>query len=248
MPNITYVSYLFSSVDDKVSMAERVEILQPLLHMDAFLILFVDDIYSAWLKDIPVNVKLIVLDLEHDLATISTIRAAGEIKLPTFKDPVKDHKDYLTYLNCKAELLVIARPNVLTPYIAYIDSSIAKHVTNISEITCLDTERMPFISVLGYNEITEISNDYETHAWWHKEPLLISSCFVLPVECVDEWYTLHMTALKKYLSMGCLTWDVNIWASFLRSVKDRVIWYRPEICQTNSGDSWAISTLFDNST
>ena len=42
MTNITYVSYLFSSADDKVSMADRVELIKPLLNINAFLILFVD--------------------------------------------------------------------------------------------------------------------------------------------------------------------------------------------------------------
>jgi hypothetical protein len=96
---------------------------------------------------------------------------------------------------------------------------------------------MPLISLLGCSEVADLYNHHETHSWWNKESMLISSCFILPVDCVDEWYTLHMTALKKHLSMGLLTWDVNIWASFIASVKDRIVWYRPEITQTASGHS-----------
>jgi hypothetical protein len=116
------VSYLFSSPDDKVPIEQRVEWVKPLFQVNNLFILFVDDVYSLWLKDVPANVKLIVLDLEMDLATISTVRAAGELKLPPFRDPEKHNADYLTFLNCKAELLILSRPNVLTPYIAYIDS------------------------------------------------------------------------------------------------------------------------------
>jgi hypothetical protein len=247
MPNITYVSYLFSSPEDKVPIEERIQWLKPLFEMNTLFILFVDDIYAAWLKVVPVNVKLIVLDLEQDLATISTVRASGELKLPPFRDPEKHTSDYLTFLNCKAELLVIARPNVLTPYVAYIDSGISRKVTNITEITALDTDPMPLISLLGCSEVIELSNNYETHAWWYKEAMLISSCFILPLECLDEWYTLNMTGLKKHLSMGCLTWDVNIWVSFLGSVKDRVIWYRPELAQTCSGQAEGDSdTLYES--
>ena len=41
-----------------------------------------------------------------------------------------------------------------------------------------------------------------------------------------------MTALKKHLSMGRLTWDVNIWATFLPDLKERIVF------QTVSNSAW----------
>jgi hypothetical protein len=157
-----------------------------------------------------------------DLATISTIRASHTLKLPLFRNE-NDTYDYLSFLNCKAELLSIARPNVLTPYIAYIDSGISKHVLNLTEITDLDMIDIPFVSIFGSKNVAEVCSDYETYMWNIKETMLSSAFFIMPVESVDEWYTLNMTALKKHLSMGLLTWDVNIWAYFLPSLKGRVV-------------------------
>ena len=231
MPNVTYVSYLFSSVDDKESMAERVAHVKPLLNINAFLILFVDEIYGEWLRPVPANVKLIILDLEMDLATISTIRAAHTLKLPPFRNE-KDTYDYLSFLNCKAELLTIARPNVLTPYIAYIDAGISKHLPNPTEITDLDTDPIVFARLLGSPLVLETSSNYEMYLWNVKESMLSSAFFILAVDAVDEWYRLHMTALKKHLSMGRLTWDVNIWATFLPDVKERIVF------QTVSDSAW----------
>lgn len=234
MPNVTYVSFLFSSVDDKISMAERVERVKLLFNINAFLIFFIDDIYSEWLQDVPSNVKIIVLDLENDLSTIASIRGAGELKLPLFRDILNDTFDSLSFLNSKAELLRIARPNVLTPYIGYIDAGLSKHIPNLREITDLDMIDIDFVSILGSKNVAEVCSDYETYLWNVKETMISTAFFIMPVECVDEWYTLNMTALKKHLSMGKLTWDANIWAYFLPSVKQRVVWYTPNVYQTSS--------------
>jgi len=77
MSNITYVSFLFSSPNDKVSLQQRVEWLQPLLDAKLPLILFLDDIYASFLGALP-DVKIMVVE-HNDLKTILTINAASAV-------------------------------------------------------------------------------------------------------------------------------------------------------------------------
>jgi len=247
MSNVTYVSFLFSCEDDRVPIKQRVEWLQPLLDAGVYIILFVDDIYAEWLGALP-NVKIIVLEM-NDLDTIRTIRAAGNLELPPLRNAEKDTLNFLSYMNCKPELLVMAAPHVTTPYIAYIDAGISKVFSDpstLSKLKTLNVHNIPLVLLPGCKPITEVESF--PYLWKGIHWMLSGGFFIVPKTCVDEWFTLHMTALKKFLSMGCITWEVNVWASFVDSLKDRIVWYSgphndtmitgiPELVQTTSGDS-----------
>lgn len=252
--NVTYVSMLFSCTDDRVPIKQRIEWLQPLLNANLQLILFVDEIYANWLGPLP-NVKIIVVE-NDDLATLRTIKSCGEVELPPLRNQEKDTLNFLSYMNCKPELLVLATPHVVTPYVAYIDAGISKVFKNpdtLLGLRTLNVHNIPLVLLPGCKEISEV--EPFPYLWKGIHWMLSGGFFIVPMTCVDEWYTLHTTALKKFLSMGTITWEVNVWASFTHSVKDRIVWYNgphddtmitgiPESVrlQTSSGSSEPDST------
>ena len=247
MSNVTCVSFLISCENDRVPIKQRIEWFQPLLDTGVYFILFVDAIYAEWLGVLP-NVKIIILELE-DLDTIRTIRAAGNLELPPQRSIEKDTLNFLSFMNCKPELLVIAAPYVTTPYIAYIDAGISKvfkDPNTLMQLKTLNIHDVPLILLPGCNAICELET--YPYLWRGINWMFSGGFFIVPKASVDEWYTLHMTALKKFLSMGAITWEVNVWASFAHSVKDRIVWYSgphndtmitgiPTSVQTTSGDS-----------
>lgn len=224
MSNITYVSFLFSCPDDHTSMKQRVEWLQPMIDCKLPLILFVDDMYAEFIGP-NANIKIIVLELE-DLDTIKRIRAAGNLELPPTRNIDKDTLNFLSFMNCKPELLKLAEPHVTTPYVAYIDSGISKVFSNpdtIASLKELNVHSIPLILLPGCQPIHEVE---EFPFLWKKIHWMLSGgFFILPKTCIEEWYQLHTNALNRFLAMGCITWEVNVWASFINKVKERVVWF-----------------------
>jgi hypothetical protein len=224
MSNVTYVSFLFSCPDDRIPIQQRLELLEPLLDARLPLILFVDEVYAKAIGVIA-HVKIIVLEM-NDLKTILTINSYGELKLPPNRNPVKDTLNFLTYMNCKPELLVIASPHITTPYVAFIDAGISKVLkdkTTLNKLKTLNVHNIPLVLTPGCFQISEL--EPFPHLWKGINWTFSGGFFLVPVSRVDDWFNLHLNALKKYLEMGTITWEVNVWASFANSVKYRIVWY-----------------------
>jgi hypothetical protein len=205
-------------------MKQRVDWLQPMLDNNLRLILFVDDMYAEFLGA-RANVKIIVVELE-DLETIKLIRSAGDLELPPTRNPDKDSLNFLSFMNCKPELVKLAEPHVVTPYIAYIDSGISKVFTHpeiIATLNELNVSNIPLILLPGCEPIHEV--EVFPFLWKKINWMLSGGFFIVPKTCVNEWYELHTKALKRFLAMGCITWEVNVWASFVHTVKDRIVWF-----------------------
>ena len=224
MSNISYVSFLFSCPDDRISMKQRVDWLQPMLDCNLPLILFVDDMYAEFIGS-KANIKIIVLEL-NDLETIRRINSVGALELPPTRNPDKDTLNFLSFMNCKPELLKLAEPHVTTPYVAYIDAGISKVFSNpatIATLKELSVHNIPLVLLPGCQPIHEVE---EFPFLWKKIHWMLSGgFFIVPKTCVEEWYQLHTKALNRFLDMGCITWEVNVWASFVHKIKDRVVWF-----------------------
>jgi hypothetical protein len=224
MSNITYVSFLFSCSDDRIPLQQRLELLDPLIESRIPLILFVDETYAKAIGAIA-HVKIIVLEM-NDLKTILTINSYGELKLPPNRNAIKDTLNFLTYMNCKPELLVIASPHVTTPYVAFIDAGISKILndkTLLKKLKTLNVHNIPLALTPGCFHISDL--EPFPYLWRGINWTFSGGFFVVPLMRVDEWFNLHLNALKKFLEMGTITWEVNVWASFANSVKHRIVWY-----------------------
>jgi len=224
MSNITYVSFLFSSEDDHLSMQQRLELLQPHIDSKIPLILFVDNEYAKAIGTIA-TIKIIVVEM-NEFKTYLTIQSYGELKLPPNRNPIKDSLKYMTYINCKPEALVLALPHVRTPYVAFIDATISKvfkDKTILNKLNTLNVHNIPLVLNPGCFPISEL--EPFPHLWKGINWTFSGGFFVVPVSRADEWFNLHLNALKKFLEMGTITWEVNVWASFANSIKHRIVWY-----------------------
>jgi hypothetical protein len=225
MTNITYVSFLLSCPDDRVSIEQRVEWFLPLFNCKLPLILFVDETYARYLQGRVNGIILITIRME-DLETVREIRAKP-LHLPPQRSKEKDTLNFMTLMNCKPELLVRALPFVRTPYVAYIDAGISKVMkdpSTLSKLSSLKLKDIPLILMPGCHPISKVENF--PLLWNGIHWMLSGGFFVVPIEFAETWYDLHRAALKKFLDMGTITWEVNVWASFLHRFTDHVVWYK----------------------
>ena len=221
MSNITYVTCLVAMRDDRVSVEERLKWIQPLLDCSLNLLIFTDETYAPHLSGQP-QVKL--LDVES-LETFKSVRTANP-KLPLVRNETKDTLNFLALMNSKPELLLLAKPFVSTPYVAYIDAGISKvfkEPGTLKSLEALQVHNIPLVLMPGCHPIREVESF--PFLWKGIHWMLSGGFFVVPTMCISEFYELHAEALQKFLNVGAITWEVNVWASFFHRVSDRVVWY-----------------------
>lgn len=228
MANITYVSFLIKLESDFWGTEKRMEWVQPLLRLEIPMILYVDEFFQKLLTDISPTIKVIPLDIK----TLKTYKAIYDretpLHLPPSRNVKKDTIEYMMLMNSKVELLTLAKEHVTTPYMAYIDSGIfklfkEKEVT-LSRLTTLAVHSIPLVLLPGCHPIGPV--EAFPYLWKGIHWMFSGSLFIAATSRVDEFYSIHMAALKRYLDMGCITWEVNVWASFANSLKDRIVWYK----------------------
>ena len=227
MTNITYVTFLLKVDDDRVDPDTRIEWLKPLLTLNIDLILFTDEFYRS---KIPVvsnpRLRVAIID-KNSLSTLQAIKNAGPLHLPQTRNHEKDTLNFLSLMNVKPELLVIAKGVATTPYLAYLDAGLSKVLKTPTEtlkrLETLSVKNIPLILLPGCHPIQERQGFPDL--WRGIHWMLSGGFFVVPKTCVDEFYDLHMKTLNKYLDMKAITWEVNVWAAFAASVKSRIVWY-----------------------
>ena len=129
-------------------------------------------------------------------------------------------------MNCKSEFLSIAAPHITTPYAAFIDAGISKvfkDKTILNQLKTLNVHNIPLALVPGCIPISDV--EPFPQLWKGINWTFSGGFFVVPLTCVNEWFNLHLTALKKFLAMGTITWEVCVWASFANDLKHRIVWY-----------------------
>jgi len=226
MSNVTYVSFLIHCDDDRVSRDKRLEWALPFFELDANIVLFIDSTYAQEISlHLKPRIKVIELDI-NTLETVKRIKAAGTLQLPYSRNVEKDTLNFLTLMNCKTELLLLAKDHVKTPYVAYIDagiSKILKGADTLKRLETLNVHAIPLVLLPGCHPIRPVESF--PYLWKGIHWMLSGGFFVVPNTCVDELYELHLNSLQKFLDIGAITWEVNVWASFANSVKSRIVWY-----------------------
>lgn len=229
MANITYVSFLVKLENDYWGTEKRMEWVHPLLQMEIPLILYVDEFFQPLLTDISPTIKVIPLDIK----TLNTYKAVYEqrdtpLQLPPSRNKQKDTLEYMMLMNSKAELLTLAKEHVTTDYMAYIDSGISKifkeKENTLSRLKTLAVHSIPLVLFPGCHPIGPV--EPFPYLWNGIHWMLSGGFFVVATSRADEFYSIHRSALQRYLDMGCITWEVNVWASFANTLKDRIVWYK----------------------
>jgi len=227
MSNITYVTYLIHVSDDRVEYTQRLKWLEPLLSLNIDLIIFTDEFYKDKLPVVSnLRTRIVVVDYTS-LDTVRAIQDAGPLYLPYTRNLEKDTLNFMCLMNSKPELLALAKDMCTTPYLAYLDAGLSKVLKTPSQtlarLESLKVTSIPLVLLPGCHPIGP--REGFPGLWKGIHWMLSGGFFVVPRTCVDEFYGLHMAALKKYLALKSITWEVNVWASFANSVKERVVWY-----------------------
>jgi len=231
MTNITYVSFLIKLGDDYWGVDKRVDWVKPLLELDIPLVFFVDEYFEGLLADLKNDLKPSVRIIPLDIKQLETYRRIYGMealpKLPLVRNERKDTLEYMMLMNSKAELLTLAKEFVTTPYMAYIDSGISKIFkapnTTLKRLETLSVHSIPLVLFPGCHAIRPV--EAFPYLWKGIHWMLSGGFFVVATARVDEFYSVHMNALQRFLDVGCITWEVNVWASFADDLKSRIVWY-----------------------
>jgi hypothetical protein len=225
--NVTYVSFLINCYDSPIDPATRLGWLQPLLALDIPLILFVDSYYEGILPPVGQRTKVVPLQFQ-ELRTVQRITAVSDLKLPPHRNSTKDTLEFMALMNSKPELLSLAANWIETPYAAYIDSGISKICSSTETLARLETLQVsgtPLVMLPGCHRPTVVEafpRLWQSICWQY-----CGGFFIVPTSRIEEFDEAHTAALDAYLNMGAITWEVNVWASFLPSRRDSV-WYKAD--------------------
>lgn len=220
----TYVSFLVKSPTDPIEPQQRIEWLKPLLALNIDLVLCVDLFYVKLIPSpISKRIRILVIDLD-DFETAKQIRTANPA-LPPHRNQTKDTLDYMVIQNSKPELLKKALQLVYTPYVAYIDAGISKIFKQPHTLKLLEMFRfkdIPLVLLPGCHPIPTVPPTIEQLAakinW-----TFCGGFFVVASKQVETLFELHRAAVQNFLDAGKISWEVNVWVSYLTSAN--AIWY-----------------------
>ncbi len=234
----TFVSAFFPlKRPDGVKILSAEEFLQEFkkLVLTGIKIIFFHDSYEGTIKilnELKENKNLIpVLQPLTSLDTFNLIdEARGEtnIALPTNRNKPKDTIDFLSIMLSKPEL--IKRASIMTDskYFAWIDAGIFKIVRNqvAAAKSILSIPQIPEdkITIPGcWQKGSSIDKIYTDVNW-----RFCGGFFVLPRSMIDTFNTYFNEQLKKTLSEGHITWEVNIFALMEQSNDNIFKWYQAD--------------------
>jgi hypothetical protein len=225
----TYVSFLVKSPTDPVDPQQRIEWLKPLLALDIDLVLCVDSFYVKLVPSpFPKRLRILLIEMET-FETYKQIHAADRLRLPTHRNQTKDTMDYMAIQNLKPELLKAALHVVYTPFVAYLDAGISKICKNPATLKALETYRfkdIPLVLLPGCHTMPAEppSLDVLAHGinW-----TFCGGFFIVPSHHVETLYEAHKTALQRFLDRGLITWEVNVWTSYMPTpfYRPNVVWF-----------------------
>ena len=225
MSNITYVTFLIRAEDDRVTPEQRLAWAKPLLTLDIDLILLVDAFYRGKLPPLGTRVQVKVVSI-NELETVRLIKDHKFLQLPLTRNAEKDTLNFLTLMNTKPELLVLAKAWAKTPYLAYIDigiSKVLKSPDTLMRLEKLNVHNIPLVMLPGCHPIAPV--EAFPRLWSGIHWMLAGGFFVVPATAAEEFFGIHKAALKRFLDLNCITWEVNVWASFANDYKQRIVWY-----------------------
>jgi glycosyltransferase involved in cell wall biosynthesis len=209
-PTVQYVTS-FYKVDSFATTEMLFANFRPFLNAKFKIIVFTDD------KDFPPefadhpNMSVFFLPREN-LRAFKFENPA----LPEYRNKEKDSKEFLSLMNAKPELLMLASKLVQADAYVWFDLGILKvskfherfveRMGRFPESVALYPNKILFPSCYGRDKVN-FGNMYTFPIWRFCGGILI-----IPAPLVDEFYELHTQQLEKCKSMNALTWEVNLFA------------------------------------
>lgn len=246
--NVQYVSCLVHAHEDHCTFEQRLGWLLHLLSAQLPLVLYACTKYSEAIRARPEFQRADHPDFELrpwrlcDSETWLRVAAAGDpvaLQLPENRNTGKDTQFFLTLMNAKTELVARAAQDSSRPFVAFLDAGIAKVFrdpgTSFERLRGLQIRETVRESVLlpgcwappaaggrSQPSFEELSRRID----W----TFCGGFFVLWREDADAFYRQTREALQRFLVLGRLTWEVNVWVQMLGSSSGqiRVQWFQAD--------------------
>lgn len=197
---------------------------------DYYQILWIN--FQRLLNQLPPYVKIIVFSEERRIEDdrihyvlmkfldFETCKDYHRRRLPRFRNPKKDTINYLCLMNCKAEMLNIAKSYAETGHLCWIDSGIVK----VTEGPVKD--RLERLSLLHYPDNGVVIPGCHSNFLAKRDMVNWRFCggiVIIPCIMTELFYLLNREQDRK---SSLATWEVNIWALLEKEVPRIFRWYK----------------------
>jgi len=236
--NIHYVSVLVHHSSDHTTLDARLDWLCPLLKAKLPLTLFIDvryytaltnsDYYSSLIHD---DLELVIWNLEESNTWKKCMshRPMGSFQLPHTRNLEKDCEFFMLIMNAKTELVARVAKQTGRPYVAYLDAGIKKIFSDVD---------MTFNRLKNMELRSDVSG-LIIPGCWDKDCFSVEQLcekiywvycggfFVIPTQEADSLYIYTQKALEEFLTIGFLTWEVNVWVRLITyEGAPKINWFR----------------------
>jgi len=235
--NVHYVSMLVYNFTGPNDIDKRIDWLRQLLYARFPLTLFIDSQYYAalfaasWfsIENHP-ELRLIPwhLDDSETWRRILSYSSENPLRLPEFRDAVKDSEFFMALMNAKTELVAAAAATISEPFVAFVDAGIGKVFKNVKESfgRLRDLEiRKDFSGVLipGCLEPAPLPIELlASRINW----TFCGGFFLVPRREARELFRASVAALSDFVRRGWLTWEVNVWVHMAQAPEaPKMCWF-----------------------
>lgn len=187
--------------------------------------------FSKLLNELPSNCKIVVFSEEpritderifyviKKLDDYHIVPLVKNCELPSERNETKDTIDYLALMNCKAEMLNIAKTYCDTKHLCWIDCGITK----IFERSV--ASELKVVSYLNYPDDKIVIAGCHGKTPIDRNKILWRFCggfLVIPCSLVEIFYLL---CCGEICNSNIATWEVNIWALLEEKIPHIFKWY-----------------------
>ncbi|MFM9108752.1 MAG: glycosyltransferase family 25 protein, partial [Chloroflexota bacterium] len=228
--DLTLVSMLVHLPASSLNAAGRMAMLAPLFASGIPLVLYADAFYRRHLASMELPPWVTVRPIElPELAAAARVAALSEPpRLPSGRNPHKDHADFLVLINGKTEVVAraVAEGLVQTPYTGFIDSGIAKVLRHPAQsferLAGADLSGLDRVLIPGFDRNAPCSiEDLTSRATW----MFCGGLFIVPSMLAEAFNRRCLAAFEEFLARGSLVWEVNVWARVAGLQPELFEWY-----------------------
>jgi len=226
MSKVHYVSVLAYNSADLYPVEKRLEWLRPLLKAKLPLTLFIDAKYEAALKAIGWYSGVIHPDLHlvpweiHDSEVweLCLVYApTGSLELPDIRNMGKDTEFFMALMNMKAELVARVARSSEEEYLAFLDAGIAKIFKDVEgsfrRLRELRVRKdLSGVVIPGcWQPVSRSVEELARKICW----IYCGGFFLVGRKEAEAFDLSARMALKEFLRVGRITWEVNVWVRLL---------------------------------
>lgn len=213
---LTYITSLYSIRKDYLPTLYAQ--FQHLVALEIPIVVWTDQVLPFAL---PAHVQVLHAPLDSFASYILSLSAK---KLPQYRTPEKDTREFLALMNTKVEMVWQALPYVHTSHVAWIDAGIFKIFKDMHRVSA------------AFQQHSQISwpNKVCIPGCW-KSPLVdlyqrvswrfCGGFFVCPTSLLPHFYQTATRLLEAWIAAGHLAWEVNVWADLEMKEPSLFAWW-----------------------